>query len=303
MASAGVRRGAFYLAALSAIIPAALKWKVEKARILLVVMILIPGAVILLGSRVLTPDTRRSLSAWIGGGMSGITAAAVGILLLAVIVTVSYLTSVKIFLKKNFNQGRAGMNQEQEKRLGTLPAGKLLFQMALPAIAAQIINVLYNIVDRMYIGHIPDIGDKALTGVGVCMPLIMAISAFAALASMGSAPRASIMMGKGDEDAAEEIMNNSFIMLLIIGVILTVVFLIFGRPILMMFGASENTIGYAIDYMRIYACGTLFVQLALGMNAFITAQGFAKTSMLTVLIGAVLNIILDPVFIFVFGME
>ena len=190
------------------------------------------------------------------------------------------------------------MNQEQEKRLGTLPAGKLLFQMALPAIAAQIINVLYNIVDRMYIGHIPDIGDKALTGVGVCMPLIMAISAFAALASMGSAPRASIMMGKGDEDAAEEIMNNSFIMLLIIGVILTVVFLIFGRPILMMFGASENTIGYAIDYMRIYACGTLFVQLALGMNAFITAQGFAKTSMLTVLIGAVLNIILDPVFIF-----
>ena len=194
------------------------------------------------------------------------------------------------------------MNQEQEKRLGTMPVGKLLFQMALPAIAAQIINVLYNIVDRMYIGHIPDIGDKALTGVGVCMPLIMAISAFAALASMGSAPRASIMMGKGDEDAAEEIMNNSFIMLLILGVLLTVVFLIFGEPILMIFGASENTIGYAIDYMRIYACGTLFVQLALGLNAFITAQGFAKTSMLTVLIGAVLNIILDPIFIFVFGM-
>ena len=155
----------------------------------------------------------------------------------------------------------------KENELGTESVGKLLFRLSMPAIAAQVINVMYNMVDRMYIGHIPGVGAAALTGVGVTMPVIMAITAFAYFISMGGAPRSSI-------------------------------FLFCGRSILLLFGASENTIGYAWDYMKIYALGTIFVQLALGLNAFITAQGYAKTSMYTVLIGAVCNIILDPVFIF-----
>ncbi len=194
------------------------------------------------------------------------------------------------------------MKKQTDPDLGNGSVGTLLFQLAVPAITAQIINVLYNIVDRMYIGHIPDIGAQALTGVGVTMPVIMAISAFAALVSMGGAPRASIMLGRKDEKSANEILGNCFTMLLLFAVALTGVFLVFGRDILMLFGASQNTIGYAWDYMQIYALGTLFVQISLGLNAFITAQGFAKTSMLTVLIGAVSNIILDPIFIFVFNM-
>ena len=170
--------------------------------------------------------------------------------------------------------------------------------MAVPAITAQIINLLYNLVDRMYIGHIEGVGATALTAVGVTMPVIMVISAFAALVSMGGAPRASIMMGKGDKDSAEKIMGNCTTALIFISVILTAAVLLFGENMLMAFGASENTVGYALEYMNIYACGTLFVQIALGLNAFITAQGFAKTSMITVLVGAVLNIILDPIFIF-----
>jgi putative MATE family efflux protein len=194
------------------------------------------------------------------------------------------------------------MKNKQQSELGTKSIKKLLFSMAVPAITAQIINLLYNLVDRMYIGHISDVGATALTGVGVTMPIIMVISAFAALVSMGGAPRSSIMMGKGDKDTAEKIMGNCTTALVLISIILTAVVLIFGENMLMAFGASKNTVNYALDYLKIYAYGTLFVQLALGLNAFITAQGFAKTSMLTVLVGAILNIILDPIFIFGFHM-
>ncbi len=191
----------------------------------------------------------------------------------------------------------------KEADLGRDRIGKLLFELAFPAILAQIINVLYNMVDRMYIGHIPDIGPDALTGVGVTMPVIMCISAFAALVSMGGAPRASIMMGKGKPKEAEKILGNCTSMLLIISVTLTALFLVFGRSILLMFGASEKTIVYSWAYMRIYACGTIFVQLALGLNAFINAQGYAKIGMMTVAIGAICNIILDPIFIFGLNMN
>lgn len=182
--------------------------------------------------------------------------------------------------------------------LGTQPIGRLLLKLALPTVAAQLINMLYNIVDRMYIGHIKDVGALALTGVGVCMPLIMIISAFAALVGNGGAPRASIYMGKKDTDAAQKILGNCFSLQIIISIILTIILLIGNKTFLFAFGASENTISYAVNYMNIYAIGTIFVQLTLGMNAFITAQGFAKTGMLSVLIGAVANIVLDPVFIF-----
>ena len=194
------------------------------------------------------------------------------------------------------------MKNKKQTDLGSGSVGKLLFQLALPAITAQIVNVLYNMVDRMYIGHIPEIGAAALTGVGVCFPIIMIISAFAALVAMGGAPRASIMLGKGDKEAAEKILGNCTTATFISGIVLTIVFLIFGRDLLLLFGASENTIQYAVDYIRIYACGTLFVQIALGLNNFITSQGFATISMLSVVIGAVTNIILDPIFIFVFNM-
>ncbi|MEG1754951.1 MAG: MATE family efflux transporter [Clostridia bacterium] len=195
------------------------------------------------------------------------------------------------------------MEQENKtEALGTGRIGKLLFQMALPAVAAQVINLLYNMVDRMYIGHIPGIGKLALTGVGVCLPLIMIISAFAALVSMGGAPRASIHLGKGEPDKAQKTMGNCAMMLILISVILTAVFFFFAEDLLMAFGASENTIQYAVSYMKIYSLGTIFVQVTLGLNAFITAQGFAKTSMLTVLIGAICNIILDPILIFGFNM-
>ena len=168
-------------------------------------------------------------------------------------------------------------------RLGTEPIGRMLFSLAAPAIAAQIINLLYNMVDRIYIGHIADIGQLALTGVGVCVPLITLISAFAALAGMGAAPRASIYLGKGDKEKAEQTLGNSVTLLFFIAITLTVLFSLFSEDLLMMFGASENTIPYAVEYMKIYCLGTLFVQFTLGLNAFITAQGFAKTSMLTVM--------------------
>ena len=186
--------------------------------------------------------------------------------------------------------------------LGTEPIGKLLVKLAVPTVVAQLVNMLYNIVDRIYIGHMPGEGSLALTGVGVCLPLIMIISAFAALVASGGAPRASIAMGKGDHDLAEKLLGGCFTLQIVISAILTAVMLIWSRDLLLMFGASENTIGYAADYMRIYAIGTLFVQLTLGMNAFITAQGFATTGMLTVLIGAVANIALDPLFIYGLGM-
>lgn len=192
--------------------------------------------------------------------------------------------------------------QQNNDFLGKEPVGKLLWRLSLPAIAAQIINLLYNLVDRVYIGHMPENGALALTGVGVCMPIIMIVTAFAALVSNGGAPRASMAMGKGDNDAAEKVLSNSFSLQLIISLALTVILLCFNRQMLLLFGASDNTIAYATSYMSIYALGTVFVQLTLGMNAFITAQGFAKVGMLSVLIGAVLNIILDPILIYGFGM-
>ncbi len=186
--------------------------------------------------------------------------------------------------------------------LGREPVGKLLLRLALPTVAAQVINMLYNIVDRIYIGHIPAVGDLALTGVGVCMPLILIVSAFAALVGNGGAPRASIFMGRGEPETSEKILGNCFVTQLVISAALTTVLLLWNRDMLLAFGASSNTIEYAVSYMNIYAAGTVFVQLTLGMNAFITAQGFAKTGMLSVLIGAIANIVLDPIFIFGFGM-
>ena len=186
--------------------------------------------------------------------------------------------------------------------LATAPVGRLLVKLAIPTIAAQLINMLYNIVDRIYIGHIPESGELALTGVGVCMPLIMIVSAFAALISTGGAPRASIFMGKGDNASAEKTLGGCFSLQIVISAVLTAALLIFHKRLLWAFGASENTIGYATEYMKLYALGTVFVQLTLGMNAYITAQGFAKEGMLTVLIGALCNIALDPLFIYTFGM-
>lgn len=194
------------------------------------------------------------------------------------------------------------MRSEQKADLGQGSVGKLLFQLALPAICAQVVNMLYNIVDRIYIGHIPGIGAAALTGVGVTFPIIMLISAFSALVGMGGAPLASIEMGKGDDDRAERILGNCFVTLLITSVVLTLFFLLTGERLLLLFGASEDTISYALGYLNIYVCGTIFVQIALGLNAFISSQGFARTSMYTVMIGAVINIVLDPIFIFVFDM-
>lgn len=192
--------------------------------------------------------------------------------------------------------------QDNKSNLGTAPVGKLLFRLAIPTLVAQLINMLYNIVDRIYIGHIPEVGNLALTGVGVCMPIIMVVSAFAALAGGGGAPRASIFMGKGQNEQAEKTLAGCFSLLTVIAVVLTGVLLIWSDDLLMAFGASADTVGFAVDYMKIYAIGTIFVQLTLGMNAFITAQGFAKQGMLSVLIGAVANIALDPVFIFAFDM-
>ena len=185
-----------------------------------------------------------------------------------------------------------------EEMLGTAPIGKLLFKLALPTVVAQLINMLYNIVDRIYIGHMPKIGDLALTGVGVCMPIILIVSAFAALVSSGGAPRASIFMGKKDMESAERTLGACFGLQIIVSLVLTVILLIWSRDLLLTFGASENTIAYATEYMSIYALGTIFVQLTLGMNAFIAAQGFTKISMISVIIGAVANIALDPLFIY-----
>ena len=190
----------------------------------------------------------------------------------------------------------------QENQLGTAPIGKLLFTLAVPAITAQVVNMLYNIVDRIYIGHIPEIGTAALTGVGITFPIITLISAFSSLIAMGGAPRASIAMGAHHPERAEQIMGNCLTALLGLSVVLTALFLLFLEPILWAFGASSNTIGYAMEYMGVYVWGTVFVQISLGMNMFITSQGFAKTSMFTVVIGAALNIALDPVFIFVFAL-
>ena len=185
--------------------------------------------------------------------------------------------------------------------LGEGSVGKLLINLAVPAIIAQMVNLLYNIVDRIFIGRMAN-GEIAMAGIGVAMPIIMIISAFSYLIGSGGAPLTAIKMGEKNNDEAEKIMSNSFSMLLIIGVSLTIVFLLFKEPILWAFGASETTINYALDYLTIYVMGTLFVQIALGMNPFINTQGFAKIGMFTVLIGAVINIALDPILIFTFDM-
>ncbi len=196
------------------------------------------------------------------------------------------------------------MAQEEKKTdalLGETPVVKAFLRLAPPAIATQLINILYNLVDRLFIGHIPNYGDVALAGVGVTAPVILSISAFAALVSMGGAPKASIFMGEGNNGESEKVMGTCTWMLIAISIVLTALMLSFGRPILLLFGASDVTIEYAVDYMNIYCLGTLFTQLTLGLNAFITAQGKALVSMINVAIGAALNIILDAVFILGFS--
>ena len=192
--------------------------------------------------------------------------------------------------------------EDKKEMLGKAPLGKLLFKLAIPTVIAQLINMLYNIVDRIFIGHMPENGDLALTGLGVCLPIIMIVSAFACLVGTGGAPRTSIFMGRKDYESAEKTIGNCFALQIVISVILTVLLLFFNRPLLLAFGASENTIEYATKYMNIYAIGTIFVQMTLGMNAFITAEGNTTISMVSVLIGAVTNIILDPILIYACNM-
>ena len=194
------------------------------------------------------------------------------------------------------------MNPRSEERLGTEPLPKLIFSLAIPAVLAQIVNLLYSIVDRIYIGHIADVGALALTGMGLCLPILLIVSAFAAFAGNGGAPLAAMELGRGSREKAGEILKNAVIMILCFSVVLTAALLITRKPLLYFFGASDDTIAYADDYLRIYLCGTIFVQLSLGLNTFISCQGQAKTAMLSVLIGAAANIVLDPVFIFAFDM-
>ena len=191
---------------------------------------------------------------------------------------------------------------EQKILLGTEPVGRLLFKLSVPTVIAQVINMMYNLVDRVFIGHIPGEGSLALTGVGVCMPLILLVSALAALVSSGGAPRASIYMGRNENEYAEKILGGCFTLQILVSAVFTFVLLLWNEEMLLAFGASERTVEYATAYMNIYAAGTVFVQLTLGMSAFISCQGFTKVSMCSVVIGAVLNIALDPLFIFIMGM-
>ncbi len=192
----------------------------------------------------------------------------------------------------------AETERKQDEKLGTAPLGRLIFSLAIPAVIAQLINVVYNLVDRIYIGHIPDVGAQALTGLGLSLPVILLIQAFSALAGMGGAPQASIQLGKGDRKAAEKILGNSVTMLIAFTVFLTVGLYWLKTPLLYLFGASESTIVFAEDYLNIYLAGTVFVMAYQGLNMYISCQGHAKTAMFSVLIGAVLNIGLDPLFIF-----
>lgn len=194
------------------------------------------------------------------------------------------------------------MQKDKELRMATEGIGRLMLSMAIPSVVAQIINILYSIVDRIYIGHIEGVGMEALTGVGITLPIITLISAFSAFVGAGGAPLAAIWMGKGDKARAEKILGNGVTMLIVFTVFLMFVFYVFQRPLLYLFGASDATVDYASDYISIYLLGTIFVELALGLNTFIISQGHARTAMLTVLIGAAANIILDPVLIFGFGM-
>ena len=192
--------------------------------------------------------------------------------------------------------------QDKEKKMATEAIGKLMISMAVPSIIAQIINILYSIVDRIYIGHIKGVGMEALTGVGVTFPIITLISAFSAFVGAGGAPLAAIWLGKGDRKRAEKIVGNGVTLLVFFTVILMAFFYAFQKPLLYLFGASDATIGYAVSYISIYLAGTIFVELALGLNAFIISQGQSRTAMMAVLLGAASNIILDPIFIFALGM-
>lgn len=192
--------------------------------------------------------------------------------------------------------------QMKDEKLGTAPLGRLIFSLAIPAVVAQLINVIYNMVDRIYIGHIPDVGAEALAGLGLSLPVILLIQAFSSLAGMGGAPQASIQLGKGNREAAEKILGNSVTMLLGFAVLLTVGFYFVKEPLLYLFGASDATIPYAQDYLNIYLAGTIFVMAYQGLNMYISCQGHARTAMISVLIGAILNIGLDPLFIFGMGM-
>lgn len=192
--------------------------------------------------------------------------------------------------------------QDISKQMATAPVWSLIIKLSIPAILAQIVNLFYNVVDRIYIGHMEDVGTVSLTGVGLCVPVITLISAFTMLVAQGGAPRAAIEMGKGDIKKAEKILGNCFVLLILFAIVLTILFMMFGEKLLMLFGASEDTIIYALPYMQIYSAGSIFVMISLGLNMFITTQGFTKISMATVLIGAVCNIVLDPIFIFVFDM-
>ena len=194
------------------------------------------------------------------------------------------------------------MQATKDNRLGTENITRLMISLAIPSVLAQIVNVLYNSVDRIYIGRIPGVGAVALTGVGVTFPIITIISAFSGFASGGGAPLAAIALGQGDRKRAERILGNCVSMLLFFTVILMAFFFVFQKPLLYVFGASDNTIGYSSTYISIYLLGTVFVELAVGLNTFISAQGQARTAMFSVLIGAVVNIVLDPIFIFVFHM-
>ena len=186
--------------------------------------------------------------------------------------------------------------------LATKPVVKLFFKLSIPSVLAQIVNLLYNMVDRIFIGHIKDVGDIALTGVGVCFPIIILISAFSCLCGMGGAPKAAIKMGEGKTNEANKILGNCFVVTIIFSLLLTIAVQIFKEPILYMFGASEKTIKYALEYVNIYSLGTIFIMISLGLNAFITTQGFSKISMRNVIIGALINIVLDPLFIFGFNL-
>ena len=194
------------------------------------------------------------------------------------------------------------MESVKRPNMGEGNVKSLLLKMAIPAVLAQVVNLLYNIVDRIYIGHMPEVGDLALTGVGLFTPMLMLMTAFAMLCGSGGAPNAGIALGRGEKEKAEKIMGNCFTLLMGIAVVLTIVFYIFAPSLLNLFGGSENTLPYAIDYARIYIIGTVFVLIVMGMNVFITAQGNAKVAMLTTVIGAVINIALDPIFIFAFKM-
>lgn len=192
--------------------------------------------------------------------------------------------------------------EQKNSQLGEGSVGKLMMKLAIPAIVAQLVNLLYNMVDRIYIGHIPETGDLALTGLGLCFPIIMIVTAFANLIGAGGAPRIAIHMGRGEQEEAEKIVGSGVAALIFIAVVITVSLEIAGVPILRLFGASDKTLPYALDYMRIYVLGTICVMFSLGLNPYITTQGFSKDAMKTVIIGAVCNIILDPIFIFGFGM-